>query len=880
MGSGRSGGVAVRKTARGRRAPHEGHEGGAAVTNATAVAVDLADLATAAQSSPLIAQYAELKKQYPRALLLSRVGDFYEAYGADANDLAESVGIVLTSKESGKGRRVAMAGVPYHQLDTYVGRLMRQQRVVAIAEQMEPPAPNRLVRREIARVLTPGTVLEDQFLAPERNNYICAVASVGAACGVAAADVSTAAASVCVAPNDDETAAELDRLAPAEIIVADEADAQRVGSLVAPGCRVTMWFGASDDGLHETARNGRPGAPANVLAGLASEERPAASAALDLLSTYLDYLKLDGASIVGRTVARDARAAMVVDPSTRRHLDVLRGSGANERASLVGVLSRTKSPPGGRLLAQWLCAPSLDIDEIRRRHDRVGFFVDHPTVRFALQAHLGRVGDIERLVQKIHARRANPRDGAGLRESLRAVRRLHDELNAGASTPGDPCCETFARQLESAAQSDLGPLLDRALVDDPAPQIADGGVIAPEYSPALRDLVELRAHARRRLLELEDRTRARTAIKSLKIKYTQAFGYYYEVTRAQAAGVPDDFIRRQSLVNAERFSDEELGKLEADILSAKSRQVAVERELFDALLEAIDAARDTLLAAARVVAELDVFCALGHVAGERGYVRPTMVAESVVHVESGRHPILEAFGGLDFVPNDCHVDADRRFLCITGPNMGGKSTYLRQTALIAILAQSGSFVPANRATLGIIDRLFTRIGAGDDIAAGRSTFYVEMAEIALILRRCTLRSLLLIDEVGRGTGTTDGRSIAQAISEYLLGLDDAMPMVLFATHFHELVRLAAVFPVMENLHVAVVDEKKGPVFSHRLLPGSSSRSYGIEVAQMAGLPEEVVARAQEIAAQIESRPELAPRAVRGKRGAGAKRDRSQLPLEM
>jgi len=823
-------------------------------------------------TSPLIAQYLELKAQYPEALLLSRVGDFYEAYGDDAEDLAASVRIVLTSKEAGKGKRVAMAGVPHHNLDHYLARLIRQQRVVAIAEQMEPPAPNRLVRREIIRVITPGTVLEDHLLASERNNYLAAVATAAGHTAVASADVSTGAATVAVADGDDDLAAELDRATPAEIIVESDEDAARVRAFVGDGCRIAVDpSGSASDSIADGIEQKE--APTETLASFARDERPAARAALELLRSYLDHVRLDGAAVVARARARLARSSMLIDPATRRHLDLLSGAGENSRASLLNVLARTKTPMGSRMLAQWLCAPLLDVARIAWRHERVEALVDAPSWRESLQECLARIGDVERIVQKVRSRRAGPRDLGALRASLHAIRALHDVLVQAK----DAQLQAMHAALAGAGD-EIARLLDEALVDDLPALIADGGALRPEYRPELHDLVELRTRSRDHLLALEERTRARTAIKSLKIKYTQAFGYYYEVTRANAAAVPADFVRRQTLVNAERFTDADLRTLEAEILSARSRQIALEKELFEELLAAVDVARETLLATAETVAQIDVLASLAQVAGERRYVRPQMLAGSELDVESARHPIVEAYGGVDFVPNDARLDAQRRFLLITGPNMGGKSTYLRQTALLAIMAQMGSFVPAASARMGIIERLFTRIGAGDDIAAGRSTFYVEMAEMALVLRGCTPASLLLIDEVGRGTGTTDGLAIAQAVSEYLLSLDRAMPMVLFATHFHELVRLSGRFPAVENMHVAVAEEPGGPVFSHRLLHGSSSRSYGIAVAKMAGLPPEVVQRAREIADDIERRPGPAPAPLR-RRGDPGQPD-AQLALDV
>ena len=817
------------------------------------------------EPSPLIAQYLALKSEFPEALLLSRVGDFYEAYGDDAEELARSLNIILTSKEAGNGKRVAMAGVPYHSVDAYLSRLIRLRRVIAIAEQMEQPVPNRLVRREIVRVLTPGTVLEDQFLQPERHNYLCAVVWSGGVAALAAADVSTGDASVRTVADDDGLAAEIDRLDPAEIVVASEEDAERVGPLGSQTCRVSI-AGASA----QTAQ-----VPNEAAMRFSRDEQPAVEGALRVLAGYLSRLKLDGRAIAARARPVASAAAMLIDPATRRHLDLLAGSGDNARASLLAVMSKTRTSMGSRLLAARLCAPLVDAHEINRRLDRVESLVRRAGLRIELQEILAGIGDVERIVQKVRARRAGPRDVAALRRSLEAAALLREPLERA----GDEEFVAFGQGIAAeGVPAQVAATISCALVDEPPATLGDGGAIRPEHKPELADVVDLRTSSRERLLALEAATKARTGIKSLKVKFTQAFGYYFEVPRSQADGIPADFARRQSLVNAERFTNVELKELEAAILSAKSRQVEIERAAFETLLAAIETAAEPLLACAAAIAEVDVYCSLAQSAGERRYVRPDVVDESVIDVEAGRHPVVEAFGNVDFVPNDCRADADHRFLLITGPNMGGKSTYLRQAALLSVLAQMGSFVPAARARLGIVDRLFTRIGAGDDIAAGRSTFYVEMAETALILRRCTPRSLLLIDEVGRGTGTTDGLAIAQAISEYLLGLSEAMPVVLFATHFHELVGLSQVFPVMQNLHVVVAEELAGPVFSHRVMHGASSRSYGIAVAKMAGLPAEVVARAREIADEIESRPRLRSQPVRRRRDGAGPDD--QLPLQI
>jgi len=746
-----------------------------------------------------------------------------------------------------------MAGVPHHSVDTYLARLIRQRRVVAIAEQTEQPVPNRLVRREVVRVLTPGTVLEDQFLHPEHNNYLCAVAQRGGVTALACADVSTGEASVLTVENDDGLAAELDRIAPSEVVVAGDADAERIRPFAPEGCTLSVY-------------EGNPSLPTGELRSpsYGNTGRYVQDAALHILGDYLSRLKLDGSGIAAGARVVETGAAMTIDAATRRHLDLLTGSGGNAKTSLLAVLTRTRTPMGSRLLAARLCAPLVDATAIDRRLDCVEALVERSGARSVLQDALAAVGDIERIVQKAKARRASPRDLATLRRSLDAARNVEEPAARIEHTAA------FAAACGAPGPKEVAALLARALVEEPPPTLADGGAVRPEYDNELREAVELRTRSRDRLLALEAATRARSGIKSLRIKYTQAFGYCYEIPRAHAQAVPADFVRRQSLVNAERFSTVELKELESAILNARSRQVERERTLFEDVLSRVDAQAGALAHVAAALAQIDVACSLAQVAGERRYVRPQIVQESVIDVEGGRHPIVEAMGNVDFVANDCTADGEHRFLLITGPNMGGKSTYLRQTALLCVLAQMGSFVPASRARLGVVEQLFTRVGAGDDIASGRSTFFVEMEEMALILRRCTPRSLLLIDEVGRGTGTADGLAIAQAISEHLLGLAEAMPIVLFATHFHELVRLSSAFPVIENLHAVVADEVAGPVFSHRVLHGASSRSYGIAVAKMAGMPPAVVDRAREIADEIEGRP--APRAgpLRRRRdGAGA-----------
>ena len=554
-----------------------------------------------------------------------------------------------------------------------------------------------------------------------------------------------------------------------------------------------------------------------------------------------------------RGVLRDpefyrARAFMALDANTRRHSDFTKAGGQNPRATLFATLDRCKTAMGSRLLGRRLVAPLVDRTAIAERADRVDALVRDYPARAALQELLGGAFDLERIAQRVRMRRATPRDLGSLRRTLALLGPLREAVPEALRDRRDAI----------DPHADLLALLEETLVDEPPATLLEGGVIRPGASPDVRECIAQRAEARERMAALEERERQRTGIKALKVKFSSPFGYAIEVSKSNLALVPPDYVRKQTLAGGERFVIPELKELEIAISSAQTRQFRLEEALYANLVESVAERSGALLQTADAIADLDVSCALAQTAAERGYVRPVFVDESTFDVRDGRHPVMELLAGDGFVPNDLHLEERAsRFILLTGPNMGGKSTFLRQAALLAVLAQIGSFVPARSMRLGIVDSIFTRIGAGDDLASGQSTFYVEMAEASNILRRCTRRSLLLIDEVGRGTGTLDGLAIAQAICEYLLGLDEHAPMVLFATHFHELTALAQTHPPVANFHVTAVESTArsgAPVFSHRVLPGSTSRSFGIEVARMAGLPAGVILRAKEIAAALGDRP--------------------------
>ncbi len=783
----------------------------------------------------MLEQYFGMKAKHPEAILLSRVGDFYEAYGEDAETVARALQIALTSKEAGGGKRVAMAGVPHHALAQYLARLVQQRFVVALADQLEAPQPNKLVARDVTRIVTPGTLVEDQFLDGKLNNYLCAIAVVDETFALAYADLSTGycAATTFSGENAyEEAVAELTRVAPAEVIVDLPAE-----------LRATIAFAVEDLGarLAPSVIGVVESRERRAYDGFSFDESLAVHRAVDALGAFVRRTALCGPALSLEPQLYRSRAFLALDPPTRKHLELTKALSENGRATLLATLDRCETAMGSRTLARWIVAPLLDPARIAERQDAVAVLLDEHTRRTSLRELLRGCFDLERIAQRVRFRRATPRDLASLRRTLEIFGPLRDAMPAALPE----------RLSQLAGFEALLADLRSVLADEPPVHVTSGGVIRPQADAELSECIELRTNARARLSELEERERARTGIKTLKVKYASPFGYAIEVSRAYAEALPPEYVRKQTLTNGERYVTPELKELELAIATAQSRQERLEQRMYEALCERVAERTDALLGAARAIAEVDVLCALAQAAAERGYVRPAFHADSTIDIEEGRHPVMESVLHANFVPNDARLAAgEHRFILLTGPNMGGKSTYLRQTGLLVIMAQIGSFVPAKSMELGIVDRIFTRIGAGDDLAAGHSTFYMEMTEAANILRRSTRRSLLLIDEVGRGTGTIDGLAIAEAICEYLLGLDEQAPMVLFATHFHELCSLAEHWPLVANYHITAVENTArdgAPVFSHRVQPGSSSRSFGIEVARMAGLPDAVIERAREIA---------------------------------
>ncbi|MGQ9923908.1 MAG: DNA mismatch repair protein MutS [Armatimonadota bacterium] len=787
-------------------------------------------------------QYAAIKEQYPDVLVMFRMGDFYEMFDEDAEKAAPILEIVLTRRD---GR--PMCGVPYHALERYMARLLAAGMRVAVCDQVEDPKKAKgLVRREVTRVVSAGTVLEDSFLPASANNFLAALAPGASSTGVAVADVSTGEFLVTQFAGErhlGEALAEIERLRPAECVIS-ERDEDLAEPLRAAGCRLVTPVsrnGAFATGPRQTLLEHFGVAS---LLGFGCEDLEQAQEAAALILTYLRASNPGALAHLRSLSTYSAERYMQLDAATRRNLELTVSQSEDQQATLLRVVDCTRTPMGARMLRRWLEQPLLDLDAIRERQGGVKALVEDVLLRGDVRDLLAGVQDVERIVARASSGVAGPRDLLALARSLEKTANL-----AGvASRAESPLIRELAercRPPEGGAEEIL------AAIDESAPlHVRDGGVIRAGYSSELDTLRDVAHGGREWIARIESEERERTGIKSLKVGYNSVFGYYIEVSKANTALVPDHYIRKQTTTNAERYITPELKEQEATVLGAQERAVALEQELFAQVRGAVAARAQELLGVARAVAELDALASLAETAHANRWVCPEVDDSDEILVQAGRHPVVEKSLGMGaFVPNDVKVDTrDDCLLIITGPNMAGKSTYLRQTALIVLLAQAGSFVPADRAKIGVVDRIFTRIGARDELASARSTFMVEMTETANILNNATSRSLVLLDEIGRGTSTYDGLSIAWAVAEFLA---KARIKTLFATHYHHLNQLASQLPGVRNYRVAVREEADRIIWLHRIMPGGTDRSYGIQVARLAGLPEEVVARAQEVLRDLE-----------------------------
>ncbi|MEO6390249.1 MAG: DNA mismatch repair protein MutS [Pyrinomonadaceae bacterium] len=822
--------------------------------------------------TPMLRQYHELKQQHPGTLLFFRLGDFYEMFYQDAITGARELEITLTARNKEKGNAVPMCGVPHHAAAGYIARLVRKGYRVAICEQTEEAGKTKkLVRREVVRVITPGTAIDPQLLESREPVYLAAVCGSGSRYGAAFLEVSTGEFRVTQAEGNDAWArvvSDIESYAPKELLF-PEAFAPLVQTAFAGPVRAALLPGAGDaqaEAEHLPSDDRFTLTPVDdwqwqladctsllkeqlrvqTLAGYALEDKPEAVRAAGACLRYARDTQRAAAEHIADLTYFTAHDCLVLDAITLRNLELLESSAGDGRTrSLLGVLDSTATGMGARMLRTWLSRPAIRRGEIEARLASVAFLCAQVT-RDRLHALLKEVADLERLIGRLHLGTASPRDVVALARSMKQAPLIRGLLADAEPSLLQILCENISELPEL-----LG-LIDRAIADSPPLNFGDGDVIRDGYNAELDDLRAVSRNAKQTIAGIEERERARTGITTMRVKYNNVFGYFIEVSKAAASRVPDDYERRQTLTNAERYTTPELKEWERKVLGADERIKELEIALFAEVRTAIVAETKSLQATAKAFAMLDALASLAETAVRRRYVQPVLHDGDEIEIKGGRHPLIESFIDVPFIPNDVYLNnSTDRLLIITGPNMGGKSSLLRQTAIIQILAQMGSFVPATAARLPLLDRIWTRVGASDDVSRGRSTFMVEMTEAAAILRNATPRSLILLDEVGRGTATFDGLSLAWAIAEFLHDSPGHAAKTLFATHYHELTELAERLPGAQNYQVTATERDGEVVFLHRLERGRASKSYGIEVARLAGLPPEVLTRAREVLRRLE-----------------------------
>jgi DNA mismatch repair protein MutS len=821
--------------------------------------------------TPMLRQYQEIKRQHPGTLLFFRLGDFYELFFDDAVIGSKELEITLTARNREHGAPVPMCGMPYHSASGHIAKLVRKGYRVAICEQTEDPKKaTKLVKREVVRIITPGTAIDSQLLDSRENNYLASVFGTGSGMAAAFLDLSTGEFLTTQFTGDaawERVLEQLDCFSPREIIFPKSLEP--IFSSSSKQAAQSNVVAAEKDAAQRSSSVSTSLASLNPLdEWLFSYEH-----ARDLLISHFDVASLDGFGLTGQELAIVAAGAvlhyiretqkdeaahitsvsyfepnefLILDTPTVRNLELVESLDGSRSRTLLGVLDETVTGMGSRLLKQWLLRPSMKIGELNARLDAVEEFKAALILRDRLRVELKQVSDLERLMARISLGRATPRDLVALRNSIDSIPQIKEMLaDANASL-----LEVLAESLDELP--DVRDLINGSIADEPPANVADGGYIRAGYNADLDELREIATSSKSIIARIESRERARTGISSLKVKFNNVFGYFIEVSKSNIKSVPDNYERRQTLSNAERYTTPELKEYEGKVLGAEERMAEIEQELFNAVRQAVAVETRRVQAVAQALAMLDGLLSLAEVAARRNYCRPLLTEDDEVYIRTGRHPVIEATGER-FIPNDAYLNnSTDRLLIITGPNMGGKSVYLRQTALISIMAQIGSFVPADEARISILDRIFTRVGASDSLARGRSTFMVEMTETANILNTATPRSLVLLDEVGRGTSTFDGLSLAWAIAEYLHDNPQHAAKTLFATHYHEMTELAKLLPGVRNYQMAVKESDGTIVFLRRVVEGSASKSYGIEVARLAGLPKSVTERAREILLNLEA----------------------------
>jgi len=808
--------------------------------------------------SPSRQQYLEIKREYPNTILFFRLGDFYETFDEDAEITARELDIVLTSRHIGKGIRAPLAGIPYHAVENYLARLIEKGYHVAICEQVGDMPIKGLFPRKVVRVVTPGTVTEPGLLPGDSNNYLASVvldasSPLSATASVSYADITTGEFAVTELPLE-ALRAELTRLHPAEILFPDNQTLAPIPLPEGEGRR-------GEGKFHQTpypAWRFEPGKceetlrahfKASSLAGFGLKSHGLSVRAAGAIIQYLKDTQPDSLALLTSLRSYSINEFMTLDAATRRNLELDETLRGQRKGSLLGTLDQAVTPMGKRLMHQWVSQPLLDVEKIKHRQNGVQTFFDNGMQRAELRAAQKPFADLERLVNRVMAGLAQPRDLVAMRDTLGRLPTIA-EIIEHSQAQHLPKIELSNNELS---------LLQSAIDEDPPSTLQNTGIIQPGYSQELDSVIEASKHARDWIANLEGVEREKTGIKTLKVGYNKVFGYYIEISRGAADKAPESYIRKQTLVNAERFITPEMKEYETLVLNAEERIREIELRLFKEVCAVLSKSVFQLLKTARAIAELDVLAALAEVAALGGYTRPQIHEGRELEIHEGRHPVVEQSLQADssmnrsgrYIPNDVIFEKGEIVRVITGPNMAGKSTYLRQTALIVLMAQMGSFVPADSAKIGLVDRIFTRIGAQDEIHAGQSTFMVEMLETANILHHATTRSLLILDEIGRGTSTYDGVSIAWAVIEYIHNHPHLRAKTLFATHYHELTQLAELLPGIRNYNVAVSEGDGKVVFLHKIVPGGADRSYGIHVGQLAGLPAPVIQRASEIMAELE-----------------------------
>jgi len=815
--------------------------------------------------TPVRSQYLKIKRSYPQAIVFFRLGDFYETFDEDARLVSKELEIMLTSREMGKGQRYPMAGIPHHALDNYLSKLINKGYKVAICEQMSEPKPGRgIVDREVVRVVTPGTVLEPNLLETKANNYLASVVAEGEQVGIAYIDITTSEFAT-TQINAEKALLELERLRPSELLV-PRSSRFSLTSLSAPVTPLDdQWFEL--DVARQTLLDNFK---ASTLEGYGCAHLPLAIRAAGSILHYLEQTQKGVLGQINSLSTYSTESFMTLDTPTRRNLELFQSSRLGLTAgSLLSVIDLTRTPMGGRLLKKWLGQPLLDIKQLERRQQAVAWF--QSPQRAEVISLLSRLSDIERLINRVRAGIATPRELVSLRRSLEQLPPLKAILDV------DGALGWLSSELKPC--EDVVSLISSAIVDDPPPVVSEGNVIKRGFSSELDELRSASSNARKYLADLERTERERTGIKSLKVGYNKVFGYYIEVTSPHLSRVPQDYIRKQTLAGAERYFTPQLKEYESLILNAETRIAELEGSLFRQVCRQVGDCGERILGIAAALAQIDVLSDFAEVAVRYGYVCPRLTNDDSITIVNGRHPVVErALVDERFVPNDTYLsNQDAQLIILTGPNMSGKSTYLRQVALIVLLAQIGSFVPADSATIGLVDRIFTRVGLQDDLVTGQSTFMIEMVETANILNNATSKSLIILDEIGRGTSTYDGLSIAQAVAEYIHNHPRLGAKTLFATHYHELVELANFLPRVRNYSIAVSEEGGKVVFLRKIVPGGADKSYGIHVAQLAGLPKAVVHRAEEVLTELEKNGDV--KVVPGvKPRSRQKTPQEQIPL--